>query len=357
MTLKDRARHGVRLLVAPVWHRIWGRIEARLAPIEARLGAGEAATRDAGRRFAERLGVVEQTLTARAATFEQALVPIEERLGAGEAAARDAEARLSQRIAALEQTLAQRIVVLEQTLTQRAAALEGSDTALGEAAAAAAERASALEARLSTLESARGEELPAIRNALASVRAFGHELATLRPTVGGAVAAPRGSAGIRAHPAPASGDFEPRLVVVPRPGLRILVAPRASPGADLAAALDALPFAARSLEEISCECPLERFPKGALIARFLPHWQSLLREGGRFRARALDASALCAAGGELPFARFEQALFHEAGDQPLYWLASAQSLVDLLEDAGFRSVEAAPASGTGFLAALSGRAP
>lgn len=349
MALKDRARHGVRLLVAPVWHRIWGRIEARLAPIEARLGAGEAATRDAERRLAERLGVVEQTLTARAATFEQALVPIEERLGAGEAAARDAEARLSQRIGALEQTLAQRIAALEQALTQRIALLEQAD-------AAAAERASALETRLSTLESARGEELPAIRNALASVRAFGHELVALRRGAGG-VAALRGSAGIRTHPAPASGDFEPRLVVAPRLGARLVVAPSPCPDADLAAALDSLPFAAQSLEEISCECPLERFPKGALIARFLPHWQSLLREGGRFSARALDASALCAAGAELPFARFEQALFHEARDQPLHWLASAQSLVGLLEDAGFRSVEAAPAGGAGFLAALSGRAP
>ena len=208
-------------------------------------------------------------------------------------------------------------------------------------------------ARVEPLDAAWNQHVPAFLNAVATVGAFGHELAALRRQVAALeAAAPRRDRAIAAPPPSlrpsarlALGEATPRLNLgcgdLPLAGY-LNVDPRDLPGVDIVAAVDDLPVAPGSVAEIFSVHLLGQFRQEALL-RLLPYWRSLLRPAGLFRAIVPDGSAMVAglADGSYPFEEFRLALFGapDGTGDVLRNLFTPDSLRHLLAEAGFTEIE------------------
>jgi hypothetical protein len=245
MIFRDRARDAARLILGPIWHRVWARIENRLKPIE------------------------------------------------------------------------QRIERVEQ------------------------------------LDAAWNQHVPAFLNAVATVGAFGHELAALRRQVAALEAPTSRRDDVTAAPLrPVSqaarlalSEAHPRLNLAcgQRPLVGYLNVDRLDlPKVDIVADVDDLPVAAGSIAEIYSAHLLEQFPP-ATLRRLLPYWLGLLRPTGRFRAIVPDGSAMLAglADGSYSLDDFRVALFGSAerADDLPRTLLTPNDLAALLAEAGFVEVE------------------
>ncbi len=118
---------------------------------------------------------------------------------------------------------------------------------------------------------------------------------------------------------------------------------RALPGVDVVARLDDLPFEAESLGEIHSAHVVEHFPTDVLAGTLLPYWRDLLRPDGVLSVIVPDGAAMVQglANGTIPFADYAAVLMGEQeyeGDAH-HSVFSPESLVDLLEVAGFVDVE------------------
>jgi predicted SAM-dependent methyltransferase len=123
---------------------------------------------------------------------------------------------------------------------------------------------------------------------------------------------------------------------------------RELPGVDVVTSADKLPFALGTVREISSAHLVEHFPQEALRRKLLPYWLSLLQPGGTLRAITPDASAMMGAyaKGDYPFEDFREVLFgaQDYDGDFHYNLLTADSMRDLLTEAGFTSIEV-PAAG------------
>lgn len=104
--------------------------------------------------------------------------------------------------------------------------------------------------------------------------------------------------------------------------------------------LDALPAAAGSLREIAVANVLEHYSFAEARDRLVPHWRSLLAPGGRLEIVADDAGAMIdrLRAGQLEEAEFLETVFSSNGHGPRRSAYSPDSLVDLLNRAGFINV-------------------
>ena len=118
---------------------------------------------------------------------------------------------------------------------------------------------------------------------------------------------------------------------------------RPLPGVDIVSDFSKLPFDARSVAEIYSHHVLERFTRESLCGTLLPYWRSLLRPGGTFRVVVSDVEAMAAAlgAGEISFEEFRGGVLgdRKGAKEVQYDLFSSRSLVKILEEAGFDSVE------------------
>lgn len=118
---------------------------------------------------------------------------------------------------------------------------------------------------------------------------------------------------------------------------------RRLPGVDLVADADALPFEGDEVEEIYSAHLLEHFTQEHLSRRVLPHWFSILKPGGLFRAITPDGDAMVreAATDAYAWGEFREVLFggQEYGGDFHYNLLSPESAMRLLREADFVDVE------------------
>lgn len=115
------------------------------------------------------------------------------------------------------------------------------------------------------------------------------------------------------------------------------------PGVDVIAEGGALPFETGSVDEIYSAHLVEHLPQEDMRRRLLPHWLSLLKPGGRFRAVTIDSEAMIGglSQGSYSFEDFRHVLFggRESGGKIKYNLFTPDSLRHLVEEAGFASVD------------------
>lgn len=120
------------------------------------------------------------------------------------------------------------------------------------------------------------------------------------------------------------------------------------PGVDVVAAVDDLPFDPNTVTEISSAHLLEHFPEEMLRRNLLPYWHSLMRPGGCFRATVPDGQAMLSkvAVSEMSFGDFREVLFgaQDYDGDFHYNMFTPPSLTALLEEAGFHEI-AVPAAG------------
>jgi predicted SAM-dependent methyltransferase len=117
---------------------------------------------------------------------------------------------------------------------------------------------------------------------------------------------------------------------------------RPLPGVDLVADVTELPFPDESIDEIRSAHLLEHFPQERLRRSLLPAWRRLLKPGAAFVAVVPDAGAMVAdhLSGATSFEDLRLVTFGEQeyeGDYH-YTMFSPESLVALLEEAGFADV-------------------
>ncbi len=118
---------------------------------------------------------------------------------------------------------------------------------------------------------------------------------------------------------------------------------RELPGIDIVADIRDLPFQQEQLKEIYSAHLLEHFPVEELRRVILPHWVSLLEDGGKLVSVVPDVETMVAerAAGRIPFDEFVEVMyggqeypgdFHFSG-------FSKETLAGLLEDAGLEDVK------------------
>ncbi len=117
---------------------------------------------------------------------------------------------------------------------------------------------------------------------------------------------------------------------------------RELPGVDVVADAAGLPFDPGTVAEIHAAHLLEHFPLEHLRRVVLPHWRSLLRQGGALRAIVPDAEAMLAdfAASEISFDDLREVTYglqDYDGDYHFTMFARAQ-LAGLLREAGFAEV-------------------
>ncbi len=118
---------------------------------------------------------------------------------------------------------------------------------------------------------------------------------------------------------------------------------RELPGIDVVADVRNLPFQPEELAEVYSAHLLEHFPIDELRRVILPHWVSLLGDGGKFVAVVPDVEAMVAerASGRMPFDDLVEVLYggqEYAGDFHFSGF-STSSLIALLEEAGLEDVK------------------
>jgi len=114
------------------------------------------------------------------------------------------------------------------------------------------------------------------------------------------------------------------------------------PGVDIVAEAGTIGVEPASVTEIFSSHLLEHFPQEALKRRILPHWSSLLREGGRLHAIVPDGDAMIrkCASGEYSFADFREVLFGGQDYQGDFHfnLFTPDSLSTMLGEAGYKDI-------------------
>jgi len=198
-----------------------------------------------------------------------------------------------------------------------------------------------IEQRLSVVENAWRQHLPALLNGISSLAAFGYELSETKADLAGLnetirelsnrVESLRTNATERecGIAEPTANTVAPRIIKphkvaeaqgkgiklnlgcghVPLDGY-VNVDKRELPGVDIVADVGNLPFESESVAEIFSAHVLEYFPQERL-RRLLPYWHSLLQPQGLLRAIVPDGAAMIAgvSDGSYPFAHFREVLF------------------------------------------------
>lgn len=312
---RELVRNGARPLVDPVWHRVWGRIEARLAPIEARLS--ELAAPRAGEPVEVTVGT--QSWDRLAPSFLNAVSTVE---------------------AFAHELRATRAEVSD--LRQRLDRAEGAHEVMRGELSEQGSRAPDLTAVWDRIEFVRRE--------LMFEQRYGRGGAMSPPAGGSSAPAARvvDTTKLEAMRAsPAGIRLNLGCGHIPLEGY-LNVDQRDLPRVDVIAAVHDLPFAPNTVAEISSAHLLEHFPEEMLRRNLLPYWHSLLRPGGRIRAVVPDGQAMLSkvASGDMSFADFREVLFGAQdyeGDFH-YDMFTPASLTTLLQEAGFRDV-AVPVAG------------
>ncbi len=118
---------------------------------------------------------------------------------------------------------------------------------------------------------------------------------------------------------------------------------RELPNVDVVAKVDAIPFDPGTVDEIHSAHLVEHFPHEALTRRLLPHWHTLLKDGGTFRAITPDGAAMIEAAkdGTYGFEDFREVLFggQDYDGDYHYNLLSPESMSKALQDAGFKDIQ------------------
>jgi predicted SAM-dependent methyltransferase len=118
---------------------------------------------------------------------------------------------------------------------------------------------------------------------------------------------------------------------------------RPLPGVDLVANIERLPLRAGCAQEILAAHVLEHFPKERIIRRILPHWRSVLQEGGTISVVVPNAIATIGlySTGARSWKQVERVLMG-AQDYSLdvhYSVFTPESLVEILIQSGFARAE------------------
>lgn len=232
MSARDHARALLRQLAWPVWKRLWGRIEMRVAPLDRRLSVLEAG-----------LG--------RPLSLPTRLI--------------------------LDTPAAARLDAFDTAWRQHVPALLAATTR----AAAAADLTEGLQRRVEALE-AQQQQLRA------------EQASALRAMVPGGM--PGDGTVVLRTLGPWPEDTDLRLFflgpnVAPRAGY-VTVATRPGPDIDLLSSGTGLPFAPGQVAEIMADRFLETLDPGHWRRAVLPHWRSLLCPGGRLHLRLLNPDVL-----------------------------------------------------------------
>jgi predicted SAM-dependent methyltransferase len=241
--------------------------------------------------------------------------------------------------------------------------------------AALESRLAALESRLAPLEKGWHQHVPSLLNAVSTVAAFGHELASLLKSadeankniedLGNRIELIRKEImfeftyGERkptsVHAAPARIISLGKVSERQAQGIKlnlgcghipledyINIDQRELPGVDIVADVGKVPFETESVHEIFSAHVLEHFPQERL-RRLLSYWYSLLTPQGMFRAVVPDGEAMLAgvAEGSYPLEQFREVLFgaQEYDDDFHFNLLTPDSMTRLLSEAGFKKIE------------------
>jgi len=318
MNIRSKLRPVIRRLVAPVWHRVWMRIEARVAPVESKLSADET-----------RLSAHEARLSAH-----------EARLSAHEARLSADEARLD----AFEAAWRTHVPAFLNAVSSVGAFGHKLLEVRGEAEAQA-RRAEQFQQELwrlaDRIEFARREVMFEMAHGGGSAEAQARRSERLEPKIIARekLATARAAGGIRLN----LGCGH-----IPLPGY-LNVDRRELPGVDIVADVNNLPFEPGTVSEIFSAHLVEHFPQERMRRQLLPYWRDLLCQGSAFRTITPDAAAMIAAAchqSSYQFDDFREVLFGAQdyeGDYH-YNLFTPESMRRLLEEVGFRDIEV-PVSG------------
>lgn len=115
------------------------------------------------------------------------------------------------------------------------------------------------------------------------------------------------------------------------------------PGVDIVADATNIPLPAGSVDEIFSSHLLEHFPIQLLTRRLLPHWMTLLKPGGKFRAIVPDGEEMLRghARGEISFDDFRTVTYglQEYDGDFHFNMFSRESLRNILESSDFTEIE------------------
>ncbi len=350
-SVRSLLRNAARPVIDPVWHRVWGRIERRLAPLETRVSAIEVGQvsapvgSDPAERAWQQLAPAFLNAVSSVEAFAHALRSTRGELG-------DLRDSIDREMQAFGQTLqASRAEIGE--LRDR---VDRDAEAVGDALRAARQEIHAARREIGEVRDRTDREpsAPDLTSVWERIEFVRRELMfEQRYGRGGSTASADGVGG-----APAARVIDTTKLESMRAspgGIRLNlgcghialdgylnVDRRDLPGVDIIATADDLPFGPNSVSEIASAHFLEHFPEEMLRRNLLPYWHSLLRAGGAFRAVVPDGQAMLSkvASGEMPFADFREVLFGAQdyeGDFH-YDLFTPASLTALLQEAGFRDV-------------------